>query len=527
VKTNNKIVVIGLDGATWDLLLPFVEQGELPLFKKWITEGCYGDLQSTIPALTPPGWTSGFTGVNPGKHNIFDFFVLDKTAMKLKLTTSKDRKYPAFWEIASKEGVKVGLFNVPCSYPADKVNGFMVTGMATPEDARGFGYPGDVEEMIRNSYKGYSFGAKASLLESGKKDEFLRDIYRVTDIQEEAAKELLEKHDADLFLFVYDEIDRVMHFFWHDFDKTHPSFSNSTEFRDAILDYYKRIEKGISGFLSCFTEDVDLVIFSDHGFGPLEKDIYVNKLLYEWGFLQILPSANEIINKPLWKKALKKVVPPEIRKALREKVKASPLADPLGYIDFEKSKAFYASVSGRSIYILDKKNQETIIKELKHKLENYEDEETGVRPFDRVFARDEIYKGPYADDAPDLVIQENGKYAFKVEWSDSAARQSFQHGCLKSGSHRPNGIILCSGGSFKKGLKIEGAKICDMAPTLLCLLGLPAGTEMDGRVLNEIFNTEKHSGLKEYANYRNSENADAGSEDEQKVKDKLKSLGYM
>jgi len=524
---KRKTLVIGLDGATWDLIGPFVDSGKLPLFRKWREEGCSGTLESTVPALTPPGWTSAFTGVNPGKHNIFDFFALDRVSMKLGLATSRDRKYPAFWEIASREGVRVGLFNVPCSYPADEVNGFMVTGMATPEGSQGFAFPEEAEKKIMKDFPGYRFGARAGLLESGRRAEFLKDIYQVTGTQEKAAASLLDEAEVDLFLFVYDEVDRVMHFYWHDSDPSHPFRRDGDEFRGAILDYYRRIEEGISRFLSRFGGDADLLIFSDHGFGPLEKDIYVNRLLHEWGYLEVKPAALEAIRKPLWKRALKKVVPHGARKMFREKIKASPLADPLGYIDMDRTKAFYASVSGRSLFVNGGNDREKVTAELKARLESYVDEESGLRPFRKVFARDEIYSGPCVENAPDMVIMEDGRFAFKVEWSENISSPATQHGCLKSGSHRPEGIFLCHGPSFAQGVNVSGAKICDIAPTLLSLLGIPAGSEMDGRTLSEIFRERPDTGAREYAGLRAAGGASGGSDDEAKVKEKLKSLGYM
>lgn len=523
---KRKIVVIGLDGATWDLLEPLARQGELPRFREWMDRGCRGRLRSTVPALTPPGWTSAFTGVNPGKHNIYDFFALDRSRMKLRLATSSDRKYPAFWEIASSEGVRVGLFNVPCSYPADSVNGFMVTGMATPEGSRGFGYPAEVERTIREGFPGYKFGAGAALLETGRKKEFLRDIYRVTETQERAALRLIGEYNPDLLLFVYDETDRVMHFFWHDSDPRHPSHTGGGEFRRAMVDYYRRVEEGIVRFISAMGGDVDLVIFSDHGFGPLEKDIYVNRLLHNWGYLEVKPVAREMLRKPLWKRMLKKAVPPGARKLFRERIKASPLADPLGYIDLENSRAFYASVSGRSLYILDEKDRDRIAAELKAKLECFVDEETGGKPFQKVFLKNELYSGPNLENAPDMVIREDGRYAFKVEWSGRVSSPATQHGCLKSGSHRPEGILLCSGASFVEGKMIDEAGICDVAPTLLALIGLPPGTDMDGKTLDNMFREKKEFTARDYSGVRTG-GASGSPEDDSQVKEKLKSLGYM
>jgi predicted AlkP superfamily phosphohydrolase/phosphomutase len=127
-----KLLIVGLDGATWDIVKPWADSGELPLFNRLMAEGSWGPLRSVTPNLTPPGWTTAFTGVNPGKHGIFDFFALDPGADTPRVVSSVDRKAPALWEILGAAGCKVGVFNVPSTYPADKVPGFFITGMGTP-----------------------------------------------------------------------------------------------------------------------------------------------------------------------------------------------------------------------------------------------------------------------------------------------------------------------------------------------------------------------------------------------------------
>jgi predicted AlkP superfamily phosphohydrolase/phosphomutase len=519
-----KLLIIGIDGGTLDLINIFVKDGNLPLFEKFMKEGCFGELKSTTPALTPPAWISSFTGVNPGKHNIFDFFSFDRKEKSLKLNTSLNRKYPCFWEIISQFGFKVGLYNVPCCYPVDKVEGFMVSGMTTPKNSSGFAYPEEVEKAI-NQNKKKKFGANSLLLEKGKREEFLKDIYKTTEIDEEIALNLIRKFNPQVMMYIFDESDRVMHFFWRDFDENHPKHTDKTPFKNAVCDYYKRIEKGIEKFTKEFG-DCDILIYSDHGFGPLYKDVYVNRLLWEWGYLKINQYAKEFAQKPFYKRVLKSAIPPQIRKFYREKIKPSPLANPLGYIDFQNSKAVYTSVSGRSIIILDEENKEKIKRELKEKLENYIDKETKIKPFKQVFAKEEIYSGDYAQNAPDLVIEEDGRYAFKTEWSLCEIKDSSQYGAVKSGSHREKGFFILNGKSFEKGRKIENAEIVDICPTILYFLGVPLGTEMDGKVLAECFKEKKESKFQKYSHLRSGEKRDSDI-DEEEIKEKLKNLGYM
>lgn len=520
-----KILIIGIDGATFDIIEPFAKEGKLPLFKKLMKEGCYGNLKSVVPALTPPGWTSGFTGVNPGKHNIYDFFSFDRTNKNLKLVSSKDRKYPSFWEILSKEGIKTGVFNIPCSYPVDEVNGFMVSGMATPEEGENYCHPQEIKKILNSNGK-YRFGAYSHFLEKGEIEKFLLDIYKITENEEDKALTLIKNFDPDVFFFVYDEVDRIMHFFWHDFDKTHPLHNFQSNFKDAILKYYQRIEKGIEKFVDAFGNKCDIIIFSDHGFGPLLKDVYVNYLLYKWGFLEVNSYAKEYLKKAPWKRFLKNVIPSNLRSLFRKKIKSSPLANPLGFINFEKSKAFYSSVSGRSVIILDEKNRDNIAKDLKEKLESYIDKELNLKPFEKVFLREEIYIGEYVKNAPDILIKENGKYAFKSEWSNCDLKISTQYGAVKSGSHRENGILIFYGESFEKGQKIEEASLIDVTPTILYLLSLPIGKEMDGKVLSQYIKNKREKKTKNYKDFRLKKSFCA-EEDEEAIKEKLKNLGYM
>ena len=90
--SNNKAVILGMDGATWNVLNPLIEEGKLPNIKKLRDGGAWGKLNSTVPPLTPPAWTTAFTGKNSGKHNIFDFCKPGKDDYEMHLTNSIDRQ---------------------------------------------------------------------------------------------------------------------------------------------------------------------------------------------------------------------------------------------------------------------------------------------------------------------------------------------------------------------------------------------------------------------------------------------------
>ena len=534
----SNLLIVGLDGATWDLVAPWAESGDLPLFRRLMAEGAHGPLRSVTPNLTPPGWTTAFTGVNPGRHGIFDFFTLDPGSAVPRVVTSSERRAPALWEILSEAGRRVGVFNVPCTYPADAVSGFFVTGMGTPGLVGPWVHPaGEAGRLVRE-HPGFRLGADHRLLERGDLEGFLGQLYALTDAQEAMALDLVARHGADVLAFVYDDLDRVMHFFWRFMDANHPRHEAASDrVRHAIRDYYRRIEAGIARLRDAMGRDADLCILSDHGFGPLHTDVHMNRVLADWGYLAPLPAAAELVRKPLWKRAARAVIPQAARTWLRRNVKASPLGSPLGFVDWSRTRAFYASVSGRSVYLNVRGRQpggtvepgaeyEALRAELRERILSLRDPATGDPVALAVHLREEVYDGPFVEEAPDLLIQEDGRYAYRVDWSEGAFAPATQYGADKSGSHRPLGMLLLHGPSFGTS-SVKDARLEDVTPTLLHALGLPVGDAMDGRVLGEAFAAARPVSTASYAHLRGGASSSLTNDEEAQLAERLKGLGYM
>ncbi len=533
-----RLVVLGLDGATWDLIQPWAEAGRLPFFKRIMAEGAWGPLRSVTPNLTPPGWTTAFTGVNPGKHGVFDFFTLDPGSYASRVLSSSDRRAPALWEILSAAGRRVGVFNVPCTYPADAVDGFFVTGMGTPGLEGPWAHPEDERRAIPREFPGFRLGADPHLIAAGRLEAYLDQLYALTDLQERLFLDRMERHACDAGLFVYDDLDRVMHFFWRFMDESHPRHEEAPpRLKNAVLDYYRRVDEGMERLSEALGPGADLCVLSDHGFGALHTDVFLNRVLCDLGFLAPLPVSRELVRKPLWKRALKAVVPEEARTWLRRNVKASPLANPLGFIDWSRTRAFYASVSGRSIYLNVRGRQpqgavepgpeyEALREELRRVILSLKDPASGLPVAEAVHLREEVYRGPYAHEAPDLLIQEDGRFAYRVDWSESAFAPASQYGVDKSGSHRRDGILVLHGPSFRKA-PLAGATLEDVTPTLLAALGLSHGDDMDGRVLGEALRTVPSGATASYAHLRGASGPSLAEGEEAELAEKLKGLGYM
>src|ERR1043166_5584682 len=143
-----KVLIIGLDGATWRVLEPWARAGRLPHLAALMARGSWGPLRSTVPALTPPAWSSLITGRNPGAHGVFAFRRLAPGRYETAgLASAADLRAPTLWDIAGRAGKQVGVISVPPSYPLRPVNGFVVGCMLTPP-GEPFTYPPELAHEI-------------------------------------------------------------------------------------------------------------------------------------------------------------------------------------------------------------------------------------------------------------------------------------------------------------------------------------------------------------------------------------------
>lgn len=512
-----KVLIIGIDGGTFDLILPWIKQGELPNLKMMIEEGAHGILESTVHPLTPMAWSTFMTGKNPGKHGIFDFVEIEKTSYSLRLTDGGERKCKTIWKILSNSGKRLGIINVPYTYPPEKINGFMISGY----DAR------IINEKIvhpRWLYKDILRNAgKFSVWSTGKiKGEICIDNleYEITN-KTKISKYLLSKYPVDLFMVCFMAADQAQHFFW----KNRTYRNKKRHIDDVILSIYKLIDASI-GELSKFGKESTTIIVSDHGGQPIKGFINLNNWLHKMGFLHYkenYKTKDRIISKfmVLSSKAglflFTKVLPHRLVNAIRRsfilellyKIRTSVFRNLVfSDIDWTKTKAFSWEPCGFGNIQINLKGvfrrgiveegaeynhlRETIIKELKQ----LKDPISGKPVIEKVLKREDLYHGKYTELAPDIIaitsedaytVADFGNSDNEIISTSLDTDNPLHLGRSISGCHHPKGIFVCSGKEIKKGTQIHGARIEDIAPTLLHLMEAPIPSGMDGRVLEEIF----------------------------------------
>lgn len=541
-------LVIGLDGGEWDVINPLMEKGKLPNLAKLIQAGVSGPLESVTPPVSPPAWNSIQTGTNPGKHGIFDFSTFDEDYNR-KGINSSDRRATPFWEVMNDEGTTTGLFKVPFTYPPDAVEGFMVTGFPTPNSVDDFATPQTLVERVGPVGDLFEDG---TLHQAGNYEAFKRNLIQVAERQTDIFIELLRDKNPEFSMTVYDGSDRIQHFFWKYFDESHPRHDPDSSLVGAIEQYYATVDSGIGRLLNEIGDDCDVIVLSDHGFGPLSYDIYIDEWLENEGFLSRRSKVSP-------KKVADGVLATTI-KAGWDAVKHANLDGevksiiPDSWFNFgenfqhqshrdiiwKETEAFFTTLSGQAFYVnlenkftdgtVPRERYDEVVEEIRDTLLSIRNPQTGEELVEAVVRSDEEFEGWMLDTAPDLIVRTVPDCTMKGGRAESLLQPSTQYANDRSGDHRTEGILIASGPSFQSGT-ISEASVLDIAPTLLYLKGCPIPTAMDGSVLKGLFSSatidkKKLRETEEYGRVKKGERR-WNENEEAELEKRLKEMGYL
>ncbi|MBW1769269.1 MAG: alkaline phosphatase family protein [Deltaproteobacteria bacterium] len=495
---KQKTVVIGLDGATFTVLKPMMEKGYLPNLSNMIKDGVHGPLESTMPPFSAAAWASFMTGKNPGKHGLFDFRAPVMISPERPLTNATSIRSKTIWGILSDAGKKVGVINVPMTYPPERVNGFMIGGMVASGMEEKCFYPKELyQETIRAigeyppepDWDWYRENG-TRMASSPVIQRLIGEVSHLSQKRGEAALYLMEQFDWDVFMVVFTSVDRLQHFAWKYLDPGHKEYKpeEAEKYLESLAGYFSGLDKMIGQIVQSAGKETHTIVMSDHGFGPQYKKFYINNWLAEKGFLGLLE------NKRKWRRHLRRFDISRIRRFLPRSIdkKIRGNFTVFNCIDWSRTEAYGGTSSEQGIFINVKgrepygivetgRQYEDVVDHVCEELERLTDPETGKQVVNKVFRRDELYSGPYVDYGPDIVFELKGmSYLTKENIGHHAL---FESSGFESGSHRREGILIMNGPNCKQGVECQGASILDLAPTVLYLSGLPVDKDMDGSVL--------------------------------------------
>lgn len=552
---RGRVLVIGLDGATMDLIRPWVQEGYLPSLARLLKEGSSGPLRSTLPPVSPAAWTSFMTGKNPGKHGIFDFTVRDFGSYTMRVAARSPE--PSLWKMLSTQGSRVCVVNVPQTYPPEQVNGYMVTGLGTPS-GRTFTYPDDLTDALRK--KNYPLATEANLKQDGA-EAFVQGVYHVAEQVTDTTLDLMNQVDWDLGMVVLRLTDEIPHYFWHFMDETHPAHTASDPVhRNAVLNCYRKADELVGKLVQRADDRTTVFVVSDHGFGPLYKDVYLNEWLRRQGFLSMRPhlSLRTALSNMFRKLGLTQTGVGHTLARLGQHRLRAALRDALGSwgdvfpqdkqcrvaeaVDWQRTQAYsvgyigqiYLNVAGRDPngVVTSGREYEDLRNTIMKRLSKMTDPEDGRRVVDQVFKKEDIYEGSFLTEAPDLLVVMRGlSYITRQGYQISEKNQVFSTPPThETGSHRQDGILIAWGNDILKGCRVEGARIEDVTPTVLHLLDCEVPVDLDGTVLIDLLGPQfmaSHPVRHGEALPRDSKLSGLGPDEEEDVLERLQSLGYI
>ncbi len=538
---SRKTLLLGLDGASWNLLDRLIDLGAMPNLARLAREGARATLESTIPPITPVAWTSLMTGANPGRHGIFGFKKRGRENTYLSAPINRmDMQVPTLFDYY-REGGRLVSLNLPMSYPATPVNGFMVSGMMTPLKNPGdFEHPRGLLERFARAGIDYVIDPKFQMgveeqarkvFQSWRNEgaDFIRQLGAITSARVEALRLLLREEDWQLAICVIVGTDRIQHLYW---DRLLPEDGSEPE--PFLVDYYRQVDEHIGELAAGLGSDCDLLIVSDHGFVRHHGSFLTNEWLRRHGWL----APRQASRSPLYplKRLLDRlgISRQRVARLIGER-RASRVQLAAAHVDWARSRAYLGSPFGirinlkgrETLGLVEPEAFERVRDEIIAALRDLRDPE-GRPVLARVLKGEEIYPGEARHDAADIV------YVFRDDrnhdgYMSNLGPEVFSPTSSKTGDHRIDGIMVAWGGGIRPAEGDLRFRIWDVLPTVMHLNGRAVPEICDGRVLQEILREERPVRID--ADWRRFQGerreVEYGEGQEEEINERLRALGYL
>ena len=522
-----RTLLLGLDGVCRSVLDPLFDAGVTPTIRSLFEDGVDGTLDSQLPPWTPSAWPSLYTGVNPGKHGVFDFLTFD--GYDWDLVDRTDVREHALWELLDRHGLTSVVVNVPVTAPPRPFDGALVPGYVSPEEPAC--HPEGLLEELRSELGAYRVYAPKDASD----EEAIEWYDRLARMRGEAFRHLAAEHDPEFGFLQFQQTDTVFH--------------ERPDDRTAVRTAFSAVDEEIAATIDACDPDT-VIVASDHGIGPYAGDEFrVNTLLRGRSFVHTttgeggMPSWGSLARGDDGRSLARRAVRAASAVGLTSQ-RVGTLLSVLGLddfvldrvsgetvhaaterVDFPSSTAYMRSRTelGVRINLAGREPQgvvspgefPSVRADLIEALESARDP-NGAPAFDAVVPSEEVYHGPYVDEAVDVVTVPAG---FDTHLSASIRDEQFGDP-PESWSHKPTGVVAMSGDAVDPDVGLSGAHLFDVAPTVLSTLDVPPSDRMDGEALPPVEATAPT----EYSPFRA---RDVTGGDTERVREQLAGLGYL
>ncbi len=534
--TYSPTILLGVDGATFNILDYLVEQGKMPNLARFMDEGARSELLSTRHPLTPPAWTTLMTGREPGSHGIFDFIWAERRDKEVYFTLNnfRDIQVETVWSMVSRNGGRATSLNYPLMAPPPEINGVVIPGLVSWKHLRRSVHPGSLYQRLKElpgfnpKEVAWDFDREKKATKVLPRDEiksWVEHHLRRENQWYQIFKYLHENNPSDLTGILLDGVDKLQHICWRHLD---PDYVDTLEddfdreVRQLVIQYFEELD-GFFGYVMDIAGDTMRVfVASDHGFGPTSKVFRVNEWLSEKGYLRWIDTD---------------------AMSESEKAKFEHMANNhFVHLDWDNTIAYAQSsaTNGIHVRIKNRPGEPGILPEeydafcarLTDELLSIKDPETGTRIVTEVMPRDVAFPGSNNDRCPDLTLK------------------LFDHGFISTlnkqpviwdrpevaGTHQPEGIFMARGPGIKRGARLEQQSITDITPTLLHSMGLQIPADLEGRVMESVFEPsflrdnpvrEGEPTVKPKSYAIQEQKPELDEQEQEAVMDQLRALGYV
>ena len=516
-----RLLVIGIDGGNWQILDSAIDGGYMPFLKRLKTENLHGNLESTIPAITPTAWATFQTGVSPAANNIFSFSYLDRETREEHFSTTLTMQ-KTVWEIISDAGLKVSVVNLPMTYPPRDINGYVITGVNTPSEDSEFTSPQGFKEEILQDFPDY----RIFTLDNMRRDFSGYYIEKITNQLTEIIKErlavakfVLRKQNHDVFMLHFQATDIIQHAMWPLIDSCSEMFDKCKQ-EFIFKTFYGCLDNCIKELFEEFGSNspFKFIIASDHGFENHKCRFNLSNWLEVNGYLK---TAQPVTN---WKKKISRGL--KIGRFLKTFIKEETVnkietAVKVRNEPIDKSKTKACAIGRGSegfLYCFDMKEKDKAA--LISKLTKVKIPETDELLIEKIVSCHDLYKCDIPSNFPDYIIIPRPNYTItgNLVKGEGLFSDVLPKDDLHLGKHSPQGVFIL-GGVGQSGQMDRS--IYDIAPTILASLGLDVPEYFVGTpISSETYN-------KGHVEPISIKEPQSNEDDDQKIRDRLSNLGYM
>jgi len=541
MERTDRVLILGLDGATWNVLEPMMARGAMPNLKALVAASARGVLRSTVPPMTAAAWATMQTGCDPATHGIFDHRYHDAASGLMRVNHAGRFRVPTLWELLDRAGRSVISLNLPGTYPAPPVRGVVVSGMDAPHlDAALSGVSAEFARALKTEAPRYTLRYQWKRVPETL-EEFEANARQTVEgfLGRADGAEIADRFVPDwaALMVQFQNLDPFQHRAWRylNVDETgidQPAWNRQAE------EVYRGLDRAIGRLVELAERrDAAVLAISDHGFGPCRGRVHVNRVLLDAGIIR-LPSPLGLVRRRgaqaldrlrLW--GDKRRDPNARGASFHASIAASfPF-------DWKRTRAFAPHQDcGAMVYVCRSdrlggkptatlRQIEQVRRDVEGALAEARHPETGEPLFSQIVDLEREHGiDPFERAVPDILALPDERDWIRTKLTNdrrwAAADPSLP------GTHRPDGIVALKAPGIETG-PVLSAELRDVAPSVLSYLNIPISEHIQGHSFPMLRGSERRTDAADGAKGPHRPGFEFRAEDEAVIEQRLIDLGYL